>query len=135
MLKLKDCDFWDFTGNAATFGWLCVETSFAAKKSSSVSAATFGWLCVETRQSRNSWRTVRRQPPSGGCVLKLILLGFYKHQVQAATFGWLCVETAWHGNHFADDVAATFGWLCVETPWLEIESLTMGGRPLRGAGC
>ena len=33
---------------AATFGWLCVETT-ASKLSAQVSgAATFGWLCVET---------------------------------------------------------------------------------------
>ena len=34
--------------NAATFGWLCVETSASARYCSRVAAATFGWLCVET---------------------------------------------------------------------------------------
>ena len=33
------------------------------------------------------------QPPSGGCVLKLIHLVSLNLQLQAATFGWLCVET------------------------------------------
>ena len=34
--------------NAATFGWLCVETPTCFATTRSVSAATFGWLCVET---------------------------------------------------------------------------------------
>ncbi len=34
-------------------------------------AATFGWLCVETSLLRNI-RCSIRQPPSGGCVLKLM---------------------------------------------------------------
>ena len=33
------------------------------------------------------------QPPSGGCVLKLLLSPCYAIDRQAATFGWLCVET------------------------------------------
>ena len=56
--------------SAATFGWLCVETT-AWRSISIVSfAATFGWLCVET---------------------VLVKVGF--KIALAATFGWLCVET------------------------------------------
>ena len=33
---------------AATFGWLCVETLSSAAFSQGIKAATFGWLCVET---------------------------------------------------------------------------------------
>ena len=33
---------------AATFGWLCVETPTYRYPSSATLAATFGWLCVET---------------------------------------------------------------------------------------
>ena len=33
---------------AATFGWLCVETSFDHMRCCLGEAATFGWLCVET---------------------------------------------------------------------------------------
>ena len=33
---------------AATFGWLCVETSSQNLSNSLNIAATFGWLCVET---------------------------------------------------------------------------------------
>ena len=36
--------------NAATFGWLCVETRFISAVTSGEAAATFGWLCVETAQ-------------------------------------------------------------------------------------
>ena len=33
-------------------------------------AATFGWLCVETLEKHLIKIGPRRQPPSGGCVLK-----------------------------------------------------------------
>ena len=32
-------------------------------------AATFGWLCVETDNMQEMWNNFQ-QPPSGGCVLK-----------------------------------------------------------------
>ena len=34
-------------------------------------AATFGWLCVETIEIPTAHKVFNRQPPSGGCVLKL----------------------------------------------------------------
>ena len=55
-------------------------------------AATFGWLCVETT-ALTAYSKMCQQPPSGGCVLKLLN---HRKQVKsdgAATFGWLCVET------------------------------------------
>ena len=36
---------------AATFGWLCVETNVKNLFESNLGAATFGWLCVETTSS------------------------------------------------------------------------------------
>ena len=33
---------------AATFGWLCVETTLCRIGVLTLMAATFGWLCVET---------------------------------------------------------------------------------------
>ena len=33
-------------------------------------AATFGWLCVETVTTKIFVRKLKTQPPSGGCVLK-----------------------------------------------------------------
>ena len=37
---------------------------------------------------------LKQQPPSGGCVLKRIVLYRRLAEIAAATFGWLCVETA-----------------------------------------
>ena len=56
-------------------------------------AATFGWLCVETTISRCNKLHTNRQPPSGGCVLKRPHSKLHKRHTPAATFGWLCVET------------------------------------------
>ena len=55
-------------------------------------AATFGWLCVETVRPRTKINLLM-QPPSGGCVLKLLLVLPLVVAKTAATFGWLCVET------------------------------------------
>ena len=56
-------------------------------------AATFGWLCVETTELDNALNALREQPPSGGCVLKRQRQKKEKIMKNAATFGWLCVET------------------------------------------
>ena len=37
-----------------------------------INAATFGWLCVETSMDCLEIKTIAKQPPSGGCVLKQI---------------------------------------------------------------
>ena len=79
-------------------------------------AATFGWLCVETERFFSDGDIKNAQPPSGGCVLKQGILALCKSIPQAATFGWLCVETKatlWITQARLN--AATFGWLCVET--------------------
>ena len=56
------------------------------------------------------------QPPSGGCVLKLMREAHDLHVESAATFGWLCVETVNIVSRALVEMgAATFGWLCVET--------------------
>ena len=77
---------------AATFGWLCVETLDKNDYGVLKLAATFGWLCVETLFTKHLEEQVT-QPPSGGCVLKLASMGFTQMSPDAATFGWLCVET------------------------------------------
>ena len=56
-------------------------------------AATFGWLCVETSQSIAVAVKRCSQPPSGGCVLKRQMITPTAVSLNAATFGWLCVET------------------------------------------
>ena len=58
------------SNTAATFGWLCVETRITDSTTSYDLAATFGWLCVETLH-RLKKRRILSQPPSRGCVLKL----------------------------------------------------------------
>ena len=71
MLKHREWDVISESDKAATFGWLCVETGekkFEFRKSL---AATFGWLCVETLLVPAIRQALARQPPSGGCVLKL----------------------------------------------------------------
>ena len=42
-----------------------------------------------------------KQPPSGGCVLKLYVDTNMKNFVDAATFGWLCVETTIEEPYFS----------------------------------
>ena len=58
---------------AAAFGRLCVETSADLENLVIIPyAAAFGWLCVETiRLAILCFGML--QPPSGGCVLKLII--------------------------------------------------------------
>ena len=63
------------------------------KKKNHIQAATFGWLCVETSVPVLSMPCVISQPPSGGCVLKLKKSVMFTVKQNAATFGWLCVET------------------------------------------
>ncbi len=58
---------------AAAFGRLCVETSLPPDLLESIGiAAAFGRLCVETASSLEDIDKLQAQPPSGGCVLKLI---------------------------------------------------------------
>ena len=78
---------------AAAFGRLCVETILHRKQCKADLAAAFGRLCVETLIIPGCMVRCIKQPPSGGCVLKLVseksLLAFGL----AAAFGRLCVET------------------------------------------
>ena len=67
-------------------------------------------LVIESSANSNA-----KQPPSGGCVLKLAESVSKGMENDAAAFGRLCVETlssCWRRNH---DRAAAFGRLCVET--------------------
>ena len=71
MLKLVVCANQLVSLVAATFGWLCVETAVHCQHPNDfMKAATFGWLCVETLLQSVISITVKKQPPSGGCVLK-----------------------------------------------------------------
>ena len=55
------------------------------------------------------------QPPSGGCVLKLLLLKPLLNALAPAAFGRLCVETAVVSFYYLSVYPAAFGRLCVET--------------------
>ncbi len=57
---------------AATFRWLCVETLSDSLVEEGLIAATFRWLCVETIATQIAIDIDNWQPPSGGCVLKLL---------------------------------------------------------------
>ena len=59
---------------AAAFGRLCVETTPCIFKISEITAAAFGRLCVETLLTVPFKLRTFKQPPSGGCVLKLVTL-------------------------------------------------------------
>ena len=76
-----------------------------------------------------------KQPPSGGCVLKLVSVSIHRTTHNAAAFGRLCVETPNTNPRNSNHIAAAFGRLCVETakctpslPWIY-------GSRLRAAVC
>ena len=100
----------------AAFGRLCVETAMTSSRLGIKCPAAFGRLCVETTYPEESDHTMLDQPPSGGCVLKLLLIRpIYSLQIPAA-FGRLCVETACVKSDNGCNCPAAFGRLCVETP-------------------
>ncbi len=76
-----------------------------------------------------------RQPPSGGCVLKLSYRVKIRLVQFAATFGWLCVETFVLFLSCFLFAAATFGWLCVETQPKYSAKIYQRGSHLRVAVC
>ena len=99
----------------AAFGRLCVETAMTSSRLGIKCPAAFGRLCVETTYPEESDHTMLDQPPSGGCVLKLLLIRpIYSLQIPAA-FGRLCVETPTIDKDGVLNHPAAFGRLCVET--------------------
>ena len=63
----------------------------------------------------NPDKVVRRQPPSGGCVLKLAEVVATDLTLEPAAFGRLCVETCQPACRCSCCQPAAFGRLCVET--------------------
>ena len=55
------------------------------------------------------------QPPSGGCVLKLLIICKMLVHLAPAAFGRLCVETHSSTSAPTGKTPAAFGRLCVET--------------------
>ena len=99
----------------AAFRRLCVETPLTPFRFPEGPPAAFRRLCVET--SLNLFGSSRRrQPPSGGCVLKLLDCQKTNGQSRPAAFRRLCVETA-HSRIWVNVfMPAAFRRLCVETP-------------------
>ena len=121
----------------AAFRRLCVETANRRTNGFAPNPAAFRRLCVETSRFDSSKKTGTVQPPSGGCVLKLLTAvamllicaqppsggcvlkqrsgqGVMVAQVPAA-FRRLCVETGHTVAACGDDFPAAFRRLCVET--------------------
>ena len=76
--------------------------------------AAFGRLCVETPTVTGVMLGVI-QPPSGGCVLKLLSKMRAVSVFLPAAFGRLCVETPLPPSSSQPAKPAAFGRLCVET--------------------
>ena len=77
----------------------------------------------------------REQPPSGGCVLKLLSLACCCQSIMQPPSGG-CVLKQWVNRaEFNQQNAATFGWLCVETMRFYEILLKLLGSHLRVAVC
>ena len=76
--------------------------------------AAFGRLRVETVKNRSPIR-FDRQPPSGGCVLKLHIAATNRITARPAAFGRLRVETLAFAKEIIKMRPAAFGRLRVET--------------------
>ena len=129
--------------NAATFGWLCVETNTISCSTRRFKQPPSGG-CVLKQSPYPSCLALSKQPPSGGCVLKH-LLSAPKQEIQTQPPSGGCVLkqavangdyssarqppsggcVLKHGIHWAgvlQNYAATFGWLCVETTFCKKSS-------------
>ena len=120
----------------AAFRRLCVETVHRCNQHSGRDPAAFRRLCVETQKAWNK-RQCLSQPPSGGCVLKLLPdCGYPVSSFQPpsggcvlklqrqwrnggrrypAAFRRLCVETCGRLTAMSVIAPAAFRRLCVET--------------------
>ena len=83
-------------------------------------AAAFGRLCVETIESTVILILSIRQPPSGGCVLKLIYQIWRLKVVQQPPSGGCVLKQGSVTFNALMELAAAFGRLCVETTKLTI---------------
>ena len=78
----------------------------AANQAGRAVPAAFGRLCVETNKWQSCTKRDRRQPPSGGCVLKLERMGLDAESIVPAAFGRLCVETSFMGYKLLTGLAS-----------------------------
>ncbi len=83
------------------------------------SPAAFRRLCVETGNNTGNTR-VLSQPPSGGCVLKLLAADTWDSPLGPAAFRRLCVETSEIIPTPNKGQPAAFRRLCVETRYVRV---------------
>ena len=75
---------------------------------------------------------MEKQPPSGGCVLKLFSFVRKSKLFFAAAFARLCVETGRCKSNGRSETAAAFARLCVETATCEPKRVQIKQPPSRG---
>ena len=96
VLKPDGAMEFEIKGVPAAFRRLCVETKYFVSYDGNKIPAAFRRLCVETTSLAVVYRSLRNQPPSGGCVLKLSVKMVISMPLKPAAFRRLCVET---GNY------------------------------------
>ena len=74
----------------AAFRRLCVETLIWRNGKFRTYPAAFRRLCVETTFSTTPQRAHRTQPPSGGCVLKLVSKLYFRYQLPSRLQAAVC---------------------------------------------
>ena len=74
VLKHFGKDVVDAWYEPAAFRRLCVETNLTRADADVYIPAAFRRLCVETNSTERFSAIMTSQPPSGGCVLKLLLV-------------------------------------------------------------
>ena len=98
MLKLFADTRWVTRNYSAAFGRLCVETNFTFRTtSSSLSQPPSGGCVLKLLLPKRQLKK-HHQPPSGGCVLKQNTRCFVQSDKNSAAFGRLCVETTFEAN-------------------------------------
>ena len=98
----------------AAFRRLCVETKFLASSSRFIFPAAFRRLCVETC-TFSTCSTCPSQPPSGGCVLKQVLIGLGVSLVSQPPSGGCVLKQTVTVKLRNMNGPAAFRRLCVET--------------------
>ena len=141
----------------AALGRLCVETPMPVMVFRRLRPAALGRLCVETKNHHCRYKIRKRQPPSGGCVLKHEKTFFDKYGVRQppsggcvlkhvckyaqdkyacpAALGRLCVETFPPPCIPPSGVPAALGRLCVETACTGADSPNIEASRPRAAVC
>ena len=120
---------------AAAFRRLCVETYTKTKPARRKCAAAFRRLCVETLTALSATAVTTEQPPSGGCVLKLVFSEDGSHFREQPPSGGCVLKLRFCRDFRALYDAAAFRRLCVETVYLNPCLAVHLGSRLQAAVC